>query len=109
MLYLVTAGFIILDFITGIVSAFKECNFSSAVMRQGLFHKTGSVLCVVFGMLVDYGQGITNLGVSIPTAPAIATYIIIMECGSIIENVGRINPEIMPAMLKKYFEKLGGK
>ena len=75
-------------------------------MREGLFHKSGSVLIVVFGVLVDYAQTFVDLGVNIPFTIAICTYVILMECGSIIENVGKINPEIIPNKIKKFFSKL---
>lgn len=106
MVYLIVAGFILLDMITGIIKAFKEKAYNSSVMREGLFHKCGSILCVVFGILVDFAQGYFDLGVSIPVAVSICVYISIMEIGSIIENVTAINPEIMPDKLKQYFKKL---
>lgn len=106
MIYVVTGGFIVLDMATGLVKAFKEKSYTSTVMREGLFHKCGSILSIVFGLLVDYAQGFIDLGVTIPVAIAICSYIILMECGSIIENVGKINPEIIPAKIKPYFSKL---
>lgn len=106
MIYIVTGGFIALDMVTGLVKAFKDKAFTSSVMREGLFHKCGSILSVIFGSLVDYAQSYVDLGVTIPVAGAICTYIIAMECGSIIENVGKINPEIIPGKIKPYFSKL---
>lgn len=106
MVYLVTAGFILLDMITGVIKAFKERAFTSSIMREGLFHKCGSVLLVVFGFLVDYAQTFIDLGVTIPIALTVCSYIIIMEIGSIIENVGKINPEIVPDKIKPFFTKL---
>ena len=106
IIYVLTACFIVLDMITGIIKAFKEKSYTSSVMRQGLFHKCGSVLCVAFGVLVDYSQHYLDLGVSIPVAFSICAYIVLMEIGSIIENVCAINPHIMPAKLKSYFIKL---
>lgn len=109
MVYLVTGGFIVLDTVTGLVKAFKEKQYTSTVMREGLFHKCGSILTIVFGLLVDYAQTLVDIGVSIPVAVSICAYIILMECGSIIENMCKINPEIMPDKLKAYFSKLSGK
>ena len=106
MVYLMVACFIALDFITGLAKAAKEKNFDSRTMREGLFHKTGSALCVVFGVLVDYGQQYIDIGVSVPVASAICGYIILMECGSIIENIGAINPEIVPEGIRNLFSKL---
>lgn len=106
MCYLLTFGFIILDMITGLVKAFKEKNYTSSIMREGLFHKCGSIICIVFGILVDYAQTFIDIGVSVPVALTICGYIILMEIGSIIENVCIINPQIMPDKLKSYFIKL---
>jgi len=108
MVYLITALFVVLDMATGLVKAFKEKNYTSSIMREGLFHKSGSALCVVFGVLVDYAQTLIDLGVTIPIAVPVCGYIILMEIGSIIENICTINPEIMPDKLKCYFTKLNG-
>lgn len=106
MAYALTAGFIVLDMLTGLVKAFKEKAYTSSVMREGLFHKCGSILCVVFGVLIDYAQGFLDLGSNVPVAGSVCAYIVLMEIGSIIENVCAINPEIMPDKLKQYFTKL---
>lgn len=106
MMYLIVGLFVLLDFATGLVKAFKEKNFTSSVMREGLFHKAGSILCVTLGILVDYAQLYIDLGVNIPVASAICVYISLMECGSIIENLGQINPLIVPEKLRTYFDKL---
>lgn len=106
MIYILTGGFILLDMITGIIKAFKEKNYTSSIMREGLFHKVGSIICIVFGVMVDYAQNVINLGISVPIAISICSYICLMEIGSIIENVATINPQIMPDKLKCYFQKL---
>ncbi|MBO5810615.1 MAG: phage holin family protein [Bacteroidales bacterium] len=106
MVYLATGGFILLDLITGIIKSFAQKSYTSTIMRQGLFHKCGSILCVLFGVLVDYAQSIVDLGVNIPVTISICVYIILMECGSIIENVCAINPQILPDKIKGLFEKL---
>lgn len=106
MAYLVTALFILLDMVTGVIKAFKEKNYTSSIMREGLFHKCGSIVCVVFGILVDYAQNFLDLGFSVPVALSICVYICLMEIGSIIENVCTINPQIAPEKLKEYFQKL---
>lgn len=109
MLYLITGAFILLDFITGIVKGFVSKQFTSTIMRQGLFHKAGSLLVILFGALVDYAQSYIDLGVSIPVASTICLYIILMEIGSIIENVCVINPRIIPDKLQGFFQKLNTK
>ena len=106
MVYVITLVFIILDFITGLIKAFKEKNYDSSIMREGLFHKCGSIVLIVFGVLVDYAQTLIDLGVTIPLASFVCTYVVLMECGSIIENAGKINPDIIPDKLKAFFKKL---
>lgn len=109
VIYIITACFIVLDMITGLIKAFKEKAYTSTVMRQGLYHKAGSVLCVGFSVLVDYAQGWIDIGLTLPITEAVCAYIILMEIGSIIENVCAINPEIMPDKLQAYFSKLSTK
>lgn len=106
MVYVVTGLFILLDIVSGIVNAIKQKNLSSRIMREGLFHKCGSVLCLVFGALVDYAQNFIDIGISFPVANIFCAYIITMELASIIENICKINPEIAPEKLQQYFEKL---
>ena len=108
-IYVIAAAFIVLDMVTGLVKALKEKNYCSSVMREGLFHKFGSILCIVFAVLIDYAQGFIDLGVTIPVTLGVCTYIVLMEVGSIIENISAINPEIVPDKLKQYFAKLSSK
>lgn len=107
MVYYVTAAFVALDLVTGIIKALMKKEFTSSIMREGLFHKLGSVLCVVFAVLVDYAQAVVDLGVTVPVTETVCAYIILMEIGSVIENICLINPEIMPDKLRQYFAKLG--
>ena len=108
MIYVVTGLFILLDIFTGMWNAIKQKNFESSAMREGLFHKSGSVICVVFGVLIDYAQAMVDLGVQVPVSTMFCVYIISMEIVSIIENICNINPEIAPEDLKQYFKKLKG-
>lgn len=106
MVYIIVASFIVFDLVTGTINSIKNKTFTSSIMRQGLYHKCGSVLCVIFGVLVDYAQNYIDLGVNLPIATSICGYIILMECGSIIENIGSINPNILPDKIKQHFSKL---
>ena len=108
MVYLITALFIVMDMVTGLIKAFKEKAYTSSLMREGLFHKCGSILCVLFGVLVDYAQTFVDIGVTVPVALGICVYIILMEIGSVIENICAINPNIMPDKMRAFFAKLNG-
>ena len=106
ILYIIVALFIVLDVITGLLKAFKNKDYSSTYMREGLYHKCGSILCIVFSSLVEYTQRYIDIGVNIPIIKAICGYIIIMEISSIIENICLLNPDILPDKLTQYFKKL---
>ena len=106
MIYLITGLFILLDMITGLIKAFKQKAYTSSIMREGLFHKIGSILCVFFGVLVDYTQQIVDIGVTVPVAISVCVYIILMEIGSVTENICAINPDILPDKIKAFFSKL---
>ena len=102
-IYAIAFAFIVLDFLTGIIKAFATNSFTSTKMREGLFHKVGLILCMILGGLVDFAQGYLDLGVSVPVAAAICVYICLMEITSIIENVCKINPQIVPEKLVSLF------
>lgn len=103
MIFAFTGAFVALDFLTGIISAFAANSFSSTKMRQGLFHKSGLTLCVILGVLVDQAQRYLDLGAHLPVAVAVCTYICLMEISSIIENICKINPDILPDKLTSFF------
>ena len=83
-----------LDVITGLFVSLKNKTFQSSIMREGLFHKCGSIATLLLGVLCDYGQQFLDLGFDIPVTLAICTYISVMEIGSIKENIQKLNPEI---------------
>ncbi len=97
--------FIILDFITGIVMAVKNSNLNSSIMRDGLFNKFGEIVIVAVGFLIDYGQSYLDMGFNVPVLESICVYIILMEIGSILENVSRINKSLVPEKIREILEK----
>ena len=105
-MYCIVGTFIVLDFVTGLIKCVKNKDYNSTKMREGLFHKMGSVLSIVLAVLIDYAQGYVDLGITIPIAAGVCVYIILMEIGSIIENIGEINPEILPETLRGLFGQL---
>ena len=94
MVYAITFAFIVLDFVTGLIRAVSSGNFKSSMMREGLFHKIGEILCIALGILIQYAEGYLDLGINLPVAGAICTYIVLMEIGSALENICAINPEL---------------
>lgn len=106
----IRTGFIVLIFISfdilfGLLQALTNQTFQSSVMRQGLFHKLGEILCYLFGVVCDATLPMINILVPFSLASAITIYIVIMEIGSILENLSKISP-VMAKYLGLIFEKL---
>lgn len=105
MQHIIVLGFIGIDFLTGAIMAIKEGNFTSTKMREGLYRKFGSIVIIVMSLLIDYAQRYFSLGINVDVSLAVEGYIIIMEIASIIENVGKINPNILLEKIKKILGK----
>ena len=106
----IRTGFIVLIFISfdilfGLLQVLTKQTFQSSVMRQGLFHKLGEILCYLFGVVCDATLPMINILVPFSLASAITIYIVIMEVGSILENLSKISP-VMAKYLGFIFEKL---
>lgn len=107
-MYTITFTFMLLDFISGIIKAFVVKNLNSTTMREGLFHKMGSTLCIILGALCQYSIKYFDIGINVQVAYCVCSYIVLMEILSIIENIGAINPELIPQNIKELFLKLKG-
>lgn len=91
-----------LDLLTGIVASIKNKEVKSSKLRDGLFKKVGFMFCYFIGWLVDtqgyrVGFNITNV------LPIILLYACTTELVSIIENICKINPDILPEKLLEIF------
>ena len=91
-----------LDLVTGIVASVKNKEVKSSKLRDGLFKKVGFMFCYFIGWLVDtqgyrVGFNITNV------LPIIILYACTTELVSIIENICKINPDILPEKLLEIF------
>lgn len=92
-----------LDILTGLVSAIKNKDIKSAKLRDGLFKKVGFIFCYFTAWLVDgYGDVIGfKLGVAI--LPVIVLYVCTTELVSILENISKINSDLLPDKLMELF------
>lgn len=92
-----------LDLITGIITAIENKDIQSAKLRDGLFKKVGFMLCYFVAWLVDtYGSRI-GFQFGVPILPAIILYVCTTELVSILENICKINPDILPEKLMELF------
>lgn len=92
-----------LDMVTGIISAVKSKNLQSSKMRDGLFKKLGFILCYVLAYLVDTQGADIGLQIGVRILPVVILYAITTEIVSIIENICRINPDMVPSAIKAMF------
>ena len=105
---MVWTALILIDYITGSMAAKREKNWSSAIARDGLWHKAGEIFAVLTAALCDIalkvlveGSGITfPFEISMIVTPIVLLWYIMTEAGSIIENCGRLGAPV-PSWFKK--------
>lgn len=107
-IYIIVAGFILADILTGIIQALYKGDLNSTKLRQGLFHKLSEVLAVVVSVGLEYVCEYVQLGIDVPLLNTVSVYICMMELISILENICEVNPALAK-LFKPYLEKLQNK
>lgn len=93
------------DYVTGIIGAIMHKNLSSTKMREGLGRKF-TYLCVFFiAWFIDFEMGHIDIGFHSALTPIVTIGIVLIELSSIIENIGKINPELTQAEFMKVFNQ----
>lgn len=114
---LIWAACVLLDYASGTAAARKAGEWSSAVAREGVWHKLGEIFAVLVAALCDIALKVVVTGSGMPLpieigpiiTPVVLLWYIITELGSIIENAGRLGapvPEWLKKSLKNYKRKL---
>lgn len=103
-LVVIACIFMVLDLISGFCAAVKNHEVQSTKMKQGLWHKCGFMLAIVFGVMCEYAMNYVDLGFTIPVQVAVCTFIICIEIMSIIENLGKLSPELAGSEFLKIFK-----
>ena len=107
-------GCMALDWITGTMVAKSKGEWSSAVARQGCWHKIGSAVAVIVALIFDWliATILTNIpGIALPfdysvfLGPVVLVWYIVTELGSIVENAGALGAPI-PAFLQAAIKSL---
>lgn len=88
-------GLMAIDILTGIVKAWAQNDFKSAVMRAGLAKKAEEILILVAGELISFGLMLPDAVMN-----GVSFYIIFMEGMSILENVDELGIPV-PGFIKK--------
>lgn len=94
-------GLMAIDILTGIIKAWAQNDFKSAIMRAGLAKKAEEILILIAGELISFG-------LMLPEAVMNCTsfYIIFMEGMSILENVDELGIPV-PGFVKRVINNVG--
>lgn len=103
---------IFLDYVAGSLAAKKDNNWSSAIAREGCWHKLGEIFAVCVAALCDIALTVImkGTGIDIPidvgplVTPIVLLWYILTELGSIIENCGKLGAPV-PKWFSDYVEK----
>lgn len=105
---------IIMDFISGIVSALASGEkISSVVGYKGFWKKCALILALAFGIFLDafipIMLGVITLEIpfTMPIGTIVGCYIVINEAISITENINKAAPTALPKWIKKMLEGAG--
>ena len=94
-----------LDYITGVINAVMHGKLSSTKMREGLGHKFAYFCTFFVAWFTDFEMGHINLGFHNTLTPLVTVGIVLIELSSIIENIGKINPELGNAPFMNIFSQ----
>lgn len=92
-----------LDLVTGLVSAVKVKDIQSSKLRDGLFKKVGFIFCYFVAWLVDNQGHVIGFQLGVAILPVIILYVCTTELVSILENISKINSDILPEKLMELF------
>ena len=92
-----------LDLLTGIITAFKSKNIKSSKLRDGLFKKVGFLICYFLALMVDTEGSLIGFQIGTPILPIVILYACTTELVSILENISKINPDLLPEKLMDMF------
>lgn len=94
------------DYITGTAAAMKKGEWSSAVARQGLWHKGGMIVVVIVSFIADCVMGVIceHLPIGITwtsiVLPLVLAWYIVTELGSILENAVKMGASVPDWLVK---------
>lgn len=95
-----------IDYITGTAAAVKTKEWSSAVARQGLWHKGGMIVVVIVAFIADCAMAIICEHIPIGlewtsiVLPLVLAWYIVTELGSVLENAVKMGANVPSWMVK---------
>ena len=94
-IYIAIGTLILLDIASGIAQAIYNKTMDSKILRSGMFHKLSYIFAIVLALLLEYSCQYLDLGLQPTIFIPLSIYIIITEAVSILENITRINPDLL--------------
>lgn len=94
------------DVVVGFTGSLINGEFQSSVMRVGLGHKLMEVFAVVLAVIL---QVLAEHVTGVPTFPStvcVCAYLIVMEVGSIWENIVKVNPDLGKGSINDAIESI---
>lgn len=88
-------AFMVIDVFTGVLKAVKNKELNSTKAREGIYKKASFILFIAFGYLADYAMDYVDMGFNLPAAATICALIVVTEAISVLENLGKINPDLV--------------
>lgn len=92
---------IVLDIVSGIVSAFMNKTIDSSVMRRGLWHKASYFIVILLASALEWavsmGGPSLGIGLDLPIVVPTCIYLGLTEISSIGENLSQIDPSLRSA------------
>lgn len=92
-----------IDLLTGIIGAVKNKDLESTKLRDGVFKKVGFIVCYALAYLLDKFGADIGINISVKLLPIVVAYVVFTEVVSIIENIAKINPDLLPEKLMELF------
>ena len=104
---IITGILIVFDIITGLLKAGYQKKIQSTMLRKGLYHKISEIFAIALSIAIEIGSQYIDFGFTLPLSPVVITYISVMECISIMENICEMNPDLLK-FFQKYLDKKDG-
>lgn len=92
-----------IDIVSGIIAGIKNKDIQSSKLRDGLFKKVGFIFCYLLAWIVDNYGSMIGFQISVQILPIIVLYVCTTELVSIIENICKINPDLIPSKIMEMF------
>lgn len=93
-------GFIVADYLSGVIKAIKNKELDSTKMRLGLWHKVGIIGAMALGYCCQLAVNYDLLPTSFNAVfGGVCVYVIIAEAISIFENLCTLSPELRDSPL----------